>query len=51
MYLKRLWLVVWPQLVSFFYSTSHKTIGILYLMFGIRGGIAGSACSGIIRIE
>ena len=39
------------QLVSFFYSTSHKTIGILYLMFGIRGGIAGSACSGIIRIE
>lgn len=33
------------------YSTDHKDIGILYIIFGILSGIIGSSYSIIIRTE
>ena len=35
----------------FVYSTNHKDIGTMYLVFAIIAGIIGSAMSGAIRIE
>jgi cytochrome c oxidase subunit 1 len=33
------------------YSTNHKDIGLMYLVFAVFAGIVGGAMSGIIRLE
>lgn len=40
-----------PFLVRFSYSTNHKDIGMLYLMFAAFAGIIGTLFSVVIRME
>jgi heme/copper-type cytochrome/quinol oxidase subunit 1 len=37
--------------VAFFTSTSHKVIGLLYLVLGIVYGAFGTVCSNVIKME
>jgi heme/copper-type cytochrome/quinol oxidase subunit 1 len=38
-------------LIRFFYSTNHKDIGTIYLIFGFISALIGTSLSSLIRFE
>jgi len=40
-----------PQIRRWFFSTNHKDIGILYLIFALFSGIIGTLLSIVIRLQ